>query len=352
MTPDTASSGGLRPGKLPSAVLAELLGSITNRDPRVIVGPGIGRDAAVIDLGDRMLVAKTDPITFATDEIGWYAVNVNANDIACMGAKPAWFLATALLPPGAPLDLPTRIFAQITEACDALGIALVGGHTEVTLGLDRTIIVGAMLGEASRDEIVRGEGVTAGDTVLLSKGIAIEGTALLAREAAGALRERKVPDATIDRAARMLREPGISVVADARALTEVIRPRMMHDPTEGGLATALYEMAEACGMTLRIDAPAIRVFDETRALCDALGLDPLGLLASGSLLAIVSAEDGAMLASRRNGEDPGFRRIGEVEAGPARVILGGEATAAPMPTFPRDELARFFDSASGAGGVD
>ena len=152
----------LGPGKLPAAMLAELLGGITHRDPRVLLGPGIGRDAAVIDMGgDRCLVAKTDPVTFAADEIGWYAVHVNANDIACMGARPAWFLATALLPPGADDDLPATIFDQISAACGDLGIELVGGHTEVTIGLDRPIVVGAMLGEAARDEIVSGEGIRA-----------------------------------------------------------------------------------------------------------------------------------------------------------------------------------------------
>jgi hydrogenase maturation factor len=346
------SDGGLRPGKLPSAMLAELLGSITHRDPRVLVGPGIGRDAAVIDLGDRMLVAKTDPITFATDEIGWYAVQVNANDIACMGARPAWFLATALLPPGAPADLPARIFGQITAACDTLGIALVGGHTEVTLGLDRPIIAGAMLGEATRDEIVTGEGVSEGSIVLLSKGIAIEGTALLAREAAGALRRRGVNDATIQRAASMLHDPGISVVADARALAAAGRPSLMHDPTEGGLATALHEMAEACGRTLHIDATAVPVFDETRAVCDALGLDPMGLLASGALLAIVPAGHPVVASAGRSDALEDFHAIGRVGSGRARVILGDEATAEPMPSFARDELARFFDSARDAGGVD
>lgn len=346
-----ASSGGLRPGKLPPALLADLLATVTNRDPRVIVGPGIGRDAAVIDLGDRMLVAKTDPITFAADDIGWYAVNVNANDIACMGARPAWFLATALLPPGADDGLPARIFAQLTSACDALDIALVGGHTEVTLGLDRPIICGAMLGEAAPDEIVRGEGIEDGDVILLSKGIAIEGTALLAREAARALSAAGLADTLVARAAAMLRDPGISVVADAATLTAVTRPKLMHDPTEGGIATALWEMAGASGHELIIDAEAIPVFDETRAVCDALHLDPLGLLASGALLAIVSLGGAAAIASRRNGGAAPFRAIGRVGAGPPRVILGSEDHA-PMPSFARDELARFFDSATDAGGVD
>jgi hydrogenase maturation factor len=335
----------LQPGKLRAALLAELLGKIAHHDPRVLVGPAIGRDAAVIDIGGgRCLVAKTDPVTFASEQIGWYAVHVNANDIACMGARPAWFLATALLPPGAPDTLPATIFDQMTAACDALGIELVGGHTEVTLGLDRPIVVGMMLGEAARSEIVMGENIQPGDRVLMSRGIAIEGTAVLAREAADALAARGVASETVLRARRMLFDPGISVVADAAALCAAMRPRLMHDPTEGGLATALQELATAADSTLRVDASAIRIYDETRAICDALGLDPLGLLASGALIAIVSHDDAARLASSGVAPDIDWRVIATVESGPVRVILGTEDPAISIPTFARDELARFLGS--------
>lgn len=335
----------LRPGKLPAAMLAELLAKVPHNDPRVLLGPGIGRDAAVIDIGGgRCLVAKTDPVTFATEQIGWYAVHVNANDIACMGARPAWFLATALLPPGAPDDLPGVIFDQITAACAGLGIELVGGHTEVTVGIERPIIVGVMLGEAARDEIVAGENIQAGDRVLMTRGIAIEGTALLAREAAAELTVKGVDAAMLARARALLFDPGISIVADARALCAAVRPRLMHDPTEGGIATALHELAAAANATLRVDISALRVYDETRAVCAALELDPMGLLASGALLAIISAEDEARLASRRDGGDSNWRAIATVESGPARVILGAGDPATLFPTFARDELARFFDS--------
>lgn len=338
----------LRPGKLPAEVLAGLLARIEHRDPRVLLGPGAGRDAALIEFGDRVLVAKTDPVTFATDEIGWYAVNVNANDIACMGARPAWFLATALLPPGAPDSLPGKILAQLQAACAALGVELVGGHTEVTIGLSRPIIVGAMLGEAGRDEIVRGEGVTPGDAILMSTPIAIEGTALLAREARGDLLARGVDADRLDRAAAMLRDPGISVVAHARHLTAATRPRLMHDATEGGIATALSEMALAAGATLHIDREAIRVRPETEAICHALGLDPLGLLASGTLLAIVDAS--AVAAVRLQGGG-GWTRIGTAEAGAPKAIMRAGGGTAPFPTFERDELARYFDRVGGSEGA-
>src|SRR3990170_3000153 len=128
-----APSRGLRVGKLPNEMLARLLARVQRRDPRVVLGPGIGRDAAVIDQGGpKLLVAKSDPITFATALIGHYAVHVNANDVACMGARPAWFLATILLPDRAPPPIAEAIFGQALDACHALGIELVGGHTEIT----------------------------------------------------------------------------------------------------------------------------------------------------------------------------------------------------------------------------
>jgi hydrogenase maturation factor len=337
----------LQPGKLPSALLAELLATISHQDPRVIIGPGVGRDAAVIDLGGRMLVAKTDPITFATDHIGWYAVNVNANDIACMGARPAWMLATVLLPPGAPDALARRIFADLNDACATLDIELVGGHCEITMGIDRPIVVGAMLGEADPEQIVTGENIVPGDRVLLTKGIAIEGTAVLARESADDLAARGVDSTTIGRCASILFDPGVSVVADAVAVCAATRPRLLHDATEGGVSTALYEMAEAAGATLRIAPGGIRLLDETERVCAALGLDPMGLLASGALLAIVPADDAPKVVARLDAMKILCDVVGEVEAGPPRVIIGAEDRASPFPRFARDELARYYDDAKG-----
>ncbi len=163
------------PGKLPAKLLEELLERHARPDASVLVGPGIGEDAAVIDMGERCLVAKTDPITFAADEIGWYAVHVNANDVACCGARPRWFLATVLLPKrDTTREFVEGIFAQMAAACDELGVTLCGGHTEITHGLDRPIVIGQMLGDVGRDAFVRGSGARAGDVIILTKGIAHE----------------------------------------------------------------------------------------------------------------------------------------------------------------------------------
>ena len=194
----------------PTTCAASLLAGPVARSPRRSRS-GIGRDAAVIDNGGpKLLVAKTDPVTFASDLIGWYAVNVNANDIACMGAQPAWLMTTILLPDGAPAELAETIFDQVTQACEALGIELVGGHTEITYRLDRPIVVGALLGSRATGWCAPTEHGPA--TLILTKGIAIEGTAVLAREAADELRRAGMTPGDIDAGKAYIFEPGISVV--------------------------------------------------------------------------------------------------------------------------------------------
>ena len=301
-------------GKLPADVLARLLAGVAPTDPRVLVGPGIGLDAAVIDMGDRLLVAKSDPITFATDSIGWYAVQVNANDIATTGAAPRWFLATLLLPASrADEALAQEILAQIHSACAGIGASLVGGHTEITCGLDRPIVVGAMLGEVARERLVTPSGARPGDALLLTKGIAIEGTAIIAREKAGEL--RALGDEFLERCRNFLIEPGISVVRDAATAVLAGRVHAMHDPTEGGLATGLHEMAQAAGIGMMIEAEAVPVYPETLAVCRATGLDPWGLIASGALLLAVEATDAGNI-------------VRALEADGIRAAIIGQATQA------------------------
>jgi len=172
-------------GKLSPELMSDLLERHTFcfPDDRVLVYPGVGEDAAVIDVGERWLVAKTDPITFASDEIGWYAVHVNANDIAAAGGVPRWFLSTLLLPEsGTGQSLVERIMGQIAAACRSLGVVPCGGHTEITYGLDRPIVVGTMLGDLEPGKLVRSCDVQVGDVILITKGVAVEGTAIMARE--------------------------------------------------------------------------------------------------------------------------------------------------------------------------
>jgi hydrogenase maturation factor len=336
-------------GKLPAELLARLLSRVVRRDPRVLLGPTLGEDAAIIDLGDRVLVAKADPVTFATDRIGWYAVHVNANDVACMGARPAWFLATILLPQGAPETLAEEVFAQIESACEALDVTLVGGHTEVTYGLERPIVAGAMLAEAAAGRIVRNADARPGDHLILTKGIAIEGTALLARDAADELRSRGLKAASLERARALLDRPGISVVREALLARDTAPVHAMHDPTEGGLATALHEVAAASGLVAEVQAEAVTVLPETEELCRALSLDPLGLLASGSLLIALAEEDCERVRGALSDAKISAACLGRLVEGAEGVIIDERGERRHIPHFRRDELARFLESLETTG---
>ncbi len=338
-----ADGSPLPVGKLDPELLAALLAADAKADPRVILGPGIGRDVAVLDFGDRALVVKSDPITFATDELGWYAVHVNANDIATAGARPKWFLGTLLLPEGKSRpEIVERIFAQIRRACDEIGASLVGGHTEITYGLDRPILCGQMLGEVDKDNLVLPTGVRVGDAILMTKAIAVEGTSILARELADRLAAGGCSAEEIEEGARHLFKPGISVAPDALALTSAVRVHAMHDPTEGGLATGLWEMAQAgeVGIDVRLDPiPRLPLCEK---FCRVLGVEPLGLIASGTLLAAVDPADvPAALAAC----DEAAIRCTEIGVATERRGEVREHTAdgwQAMRRFDQDELARLF----------
>ena len=235
-------------GKLPAELLGRLIASYGSIDPTVVVGPGVGGDAAAIDLGATTLVVKSDPITFASESPAQYLVDVNANDLACLGAKPRWMMVTALLPPGTTEGEVEAHFRELRDACVDRGVSLVGGHTEVTTAVSRTILIGVLLGEARGGALLRPGGARPGDVLLLTKAIAIEGTALLARELADRMRGVLDP-AVVERAAsllteRHLRRPG----GDGRPRRRR-GIRACADPTEG-LATGVRGRA---GRRLRRD---------------------------------------------------------------------------------------------------
>jgi hydrogenase expression/formation protein HypE len=328
-------------GKLRPALLADLLARHVTPDPRVIVGPRVGEDAAVLDMGDRYLVATTDPITFVTEDLGWYALVVNANDLAVRGAAPRWFLATCLLPEGRTTESEVAaLFAQLGAACQAQGVALVGGHTEVTPGLDRPIVVGTMLGEVEKARLVTTAGARPGDALVLTKGVPVEGTSIIARSRDAELRARGYEDAWLARARGMLAR--LSVVPEALLAAALVPVHAMHDPTEGGVATALWELADAAGVGLAVEVERIPVLPEGAALCREFGLDPLGTIASGALLLALAPTDAGVVlhALAREGIDAAF--IGRVVSREAGVVLSRGGQPEPLPRFDQDEITRLF----------
>ncbi|MDI6806423.1 MAG: AIR synthase family protein [Candidatus Aenigmarchaeota archaeon] len=273
-------------GKLKLDLLEDMLKRYAiAKDSRVKVGPRLGEDAAVIDFGSKYLVSHIDPITLTTDEIGLYAVNVPANDVATRGAKPMWFNCAILLPENKATErLAENIFSQISYACKELDVAWVDGHTEVTYGLNRPIVVAHVMGEVEKSKLVTTSGAKSGDDIILTKGIAIEGTSIIAREKEIELKEKGYSEDFIKKCKNYLHNPGISVVKDCLLANEVARIHCMHDPTEGGLAMGLYEVARASNNGLVIYKDRIPILEESEILCKEYNLDPLGTVTSGSLI--------------------------------------------------------------------
>ncbi len=330
-------------GKLPLEFLQPLLQNFARSDPRLVTGPRIGEDVAVIDMGDRYMVVKTDPITFATDEIGWYAVNVNANDIATSGGRALWMLNTVLLPEKKTTpDLVRSIFEQLHEACEELDITLVGGHTEVTIGLDRPIIVGVLIGEVPRDKLITTAGGQVGDKILLVKGIPIEATAIIAHEKVDELRARGYDEAFLRRAQGYLRDPGISVVAVARLAGEHPGVHAMHDPTEGGLATGMHELAFAANAGLRLDADKVTILPEGQRLCTEYGLDPLGAIASGALLVAVEPDNADRLIAAYAKAGVLCTCIGELVSRSEGIYMLRDGRRCLLPRYDSDEITRIL----------
>ncbi len=334
-------------GKLPPGLLADLLARHKPSDPRVLLGPGVGMDCAVLDFGESLLVAKSDPITFTAEDIGWYAVHVNANDVATTGAQPRWFMATVLLPEEkATPELAATIFDQIAEACQSVGAQLIGGHTEITTGLDRTIVAGTMLGEVMRERLITPRGTRLGDRILLTKGVPIEAASILAREFSTLLTE--LPSNVLSRASDYIHHPGISVVREALAAAETGAVTAMHDPTEGGLASGLWELAQAANVGLLIDREAIQIPSEAELICSALGIDPLEAIASGALLLTVKPEASERVCHAIDALGINVSEIGWVTES-REVAMRTKKGSYTLPWPERDALARLFEKTATNG---
>jgi len=335
----------LATGKLPHAFLNHLLRSYGRTDEHVLVGPGVGEDAAAIAPDKEVVVAGMDPITFATDEIGWYVVHVNANDVAVMGASPRWFLVTFLLPDGETTAQDVeRFFQQVAHACNEVGASLVGGHTEITYDLSRPLAIGVMLGEVERERLVRTGGAQVGDALVLARGVPIEGAAIIARERGQDLLARGVPRDIIERAATFLHDPGISVVRAAHVAASTVAVHAMHDPTEGGLLTGVWELAEASHVGVWLDADAVPVLPEGQLLCNILGLDPLGTIASGALLITCAPADAQPLQRALAAEGIPAAVIGRMTSLEEGRMIRRDGQTKPLVPPPVDEIVKVFNA--------
>lgn len=329
-------------GKVPTEVLVSNVFRYKGaRDRSVILGSSVGEDAALVSHGKDVLVLTTDPVTGTASDIGWLAVHVNANDVACRGAKPRWFMCDLLLPERSTAATVDKIMKQIDNAAKGVGVAVVGGHSEVTPGLKRPIVIGYMVGVVSRKRYVTSHAARAQDQIIMTKTVGIEGTAVLAADFAHKLRPRISAESL--RRAKSLRTL-ISVVDDALIARRAGGVRAMHDPTEGGLLQGVWELAEASKVGFVIHESDIAIRPETRQICAALRVDPLRLMSSGCLLiAADRRKSGGILRNLRKHGIPA-NVIGTVTPGSrGRKLFGVDGSVKDISPSERDELYRVIE---------
>ena len=328
-------------GKLPNSFLRKFLKQFIFTDPTVLINPGVGEDIAAVDIeSEEVLVLKSDPITFATDAISQYAVLVNANDIATSGATPKWFLTTLFFPCGTTASQIQNVVEELKVFCQRWGITLCGGHTEITDAVARPIIAGMMAGTVSKQDLIDKRNMQKGDRIFLTKGVAVEGTAIIAREFGTRLNKMGMTTKEIDSCRRFL--DNISVMSEAKIAAETKGTSAMHDVTEGGLATALDELSIAGSHKIKIYKDKIPVFPETRKISEMLDIDPLGLIGSGSLLICCRLESCDKLMDRIRKAGIEIACIGEVKESGHGVQAYHKNRQVSWPVFDVDEITKLF----------
>lgn len=326
-------------GKLPPALLEESIGLISTDDPNVLVSARMGEDAAIVDVvSAEVLVLASDPITLASDSIARYAVLANANDVATTGATPRWLLTTLLFPPGSTASEVAALVRDIQHACVSAGVSLCGGHTEVTDAVSRPLVVGTMGGIAALSQVLDKRDMREGDRLLITKGVAVEGTGLIAREFAERLAAGGMGADEIDECAAFLEK--MSILEEARLAASFSGVTALHDVTEGGLATAVSELGAAGGRRLRVDMDAIPVYPQTRRVCEVMGIDPLGLIGSGSLLITCHPRQTGSLMEVLTAAHVEVTEIGEVLTEGRGIEAHRSGHPAEWPRFERDEASR------------
>ncbi len=323
------------PGKVPPELLRRLVYPYLTHRPDVLVAAGIGQDSAVLDFGPNVCITTCDPITGAVQHLGRLAVHVACNDLAATGAEPVALLLTLLLPLHATEDDLQTIMSEAGRTAAAVGVAIAGGHTEVTPRVTEIVAIMTAIGRAERGAYVHAASARSGDALLLTKAAGIEGTAILATDLAAEL-ARSVPPDQLERARHFIDD--VSVLPEGRAAARA-GATAMHDVTEGGVLTAAWELAEASGLGVEVWADAVPVRPETAAVCAALRADPLLLIGSGALFITTGDSHQTLTAVRQAGV--AAAQVGVMRA-EGRVVRRGERTEALVPA-PRDELWRILE---------
>ena len=282
------------------------------KDPDVILGAVFGEDVALTRIGGDILVSHVDPIVGAISNIGWLAVHVACNDIATSGAPPRWILLLVLVPALEDEDLLEQIMRDADRAAKQSGASIIGGHTGYSSGLSRPLVAVTAMGTASGRRLVRTAGAQIGDHVLVTKGIALEGTAILAQDFPDVAQRSGLTQQDLDQAQKLMDE--VSIIPEALTLAEH-GATAMHDVTRGGLLETMLEMAYLSGLGMEVEASRLPIRPVVARFAQAFHFDPLRMISSGTLAATVPPDRVADVTD-------GLRKIGIFSADVGRVIEG------------------------------
>lgn len=319
----------MQPGKVDRAFFAEYIADRLG-SPRddVRLGPAYGADFGVIDVGERVLALATDPL-FVLRDLGleraaWFGFHIVMSDVALSGLPPTHLSVDLNLPPGTEPETFETIWAVFDREARDLGVNIVTGHTGVYAGADFPTIGGATgLAVGDPDDLVLPTGAKPGDSLVMTKGPAIETTGIL-----GVVFGEHLAISKAERDAAAERFWDASPVRDALVASAAGPVTAMHDATEGGVANALHELAHASGVHLEVDSTQVPMLDGVAAVCSAVDIDPWAASSEGTVLIAVEADGAARVVEAL--EDEGIRAaiVGRVEEG-AGVAVDGEELAVP-----------------------
>ncbi len=311
------------------------------RDADILLGSAFGEDVALSRVGGDILVSHVDPIVGAIGNIGWLAVHVSCNDIATSGVKPRWLLLLVLVPSVDDVDLVGRIMQDASCAAEELGASIIGGHTGYSSGISRPLVAVTALATLGGRQPVLSRGAHPGDQILVTKGIALEGTAILAQDFADVATSLGLKDQDLSEALHLL--SGISVVPEALALAE-LGATSMHDVTRGGLLETLLEVAHLSNVGIEVDFSKILIPAVVSRFASAFHFDPLKMISSGTLVATLPGD-------KLQAAVHALAALGVPAAGIGRITLGngvdllrgGERVVYREIHCEDDELARMWE---------
>ena len=313
---------------------------VDTNDPDVILGASFGEDVALTRIGDDVLVSHVDPIVGAIGNIGWLAVHVACNDIATSGAPPRWILLLVLVPAKDDTDLLEQIMRDANRASNEIGVSIIGGHTGYSSGLSRPLVAVTALGVAKGRKPVWTNGAQVGDHVLVTKGIALEGTAILAQDFADVALKSGLTRQDLEAAGKLMTE--VSVVQEALILAEH-GATSMHDVTRGGVLETLLEIALLSNVSISIDASRVPIPPIVSQFASAFQFDPLRMISSGTLAATVPPDRMSDVSGSLRKAGVPFADVGRVTEGDGVLLLQkDENTHYREIHCEDDELARMW----------